>query len=266
MPRQKLGQHFLHDTSVLDRMLDSAPCEPAQLVVEVGPGRGVLTQALLSRGDRVLAIEWDGELTDRLQVKFAGNENVTIVHADIRTFYLMQYLKMAGNVEPQYRIIANLPYYLTSYFLRQVFQYEVLPQNMTILVQKEVAERIVAPPGSSERSILSVLCQAYSEPKLLFVVPAKAFTPPPKVDSAVLQFKIISRTFFSDIDERQFFRFVKAGFSAKRKTLANALSGGLRLEKGVVEDFFKTTHIDPSQRAQDLTLDQWKKLAQAKGE
>ncbi len=256
MTRQKLGQHFLTDHSVVMRMLDSTPAAPGDIIVEIGPGKGVLTAALAERGHRVIAIEWDEALAESLRVQYP---EVNVVQADIRTFDLISYLeKHAGTV--QYAIVANLPYYLSSYLLRQVFQYRTLPNSMTLMVQKEVAERIVAGPGASERSMLSVMVQAYSEPNLAFAVPARSFSPPPRVESAVVVFDQISKQSFEDMDERAFFRMVKAGFGERRKLLLNSLSGGLQRDKAVIEKALIACGIAVTARAQELNLAEWKRL------
>ncbi len=259
--RQRLGQHFLRDDGVVLAMLAAVAPHKNEISVEIGPGRGVMTKALLERGDKVLAIEWDEDLANSLPGRFSEAKNLDVVHADIRTFDLIGYLAKSERGSPQYVILANLPYYLSSYFLRQVFQYRALPHAMVLLLQKEVAQRLCAQVGSSERSILSIMTQCYSNPQIILNVPKTAFTPPPKVDSAVVVFDHISTQFFNDISASDFFRVVKAGFAEKRKTILNALCGGLHLAKADVVMVLEQAGISPHVRAQDISLDQWKQLA-----
>ncbi len=262
--RQRLGQHFLKDQAVIEKIADSMTYKKGETIVEVGPGKGVLTAALLERGARVIAIEWDEQLAVDLIERFPDHQNLQVVQADIRSFDLIRHLKKEKIAK--YNIAANLPYYLSSFFLRQVFQYAVLPQHMVLLLQREVAERLVASPGSSDRSVLSVMTQLYSTQKIVQLVPASAFVPPPKVESAVVVFTEISNPFNSYNETKSFFRLIKAGFGAKRKTILNALSGGLHMEKSHIEQILSSIKIDPNVRAQDLTLEQWRALHQTLGD
>lgn len=264
MTRQRLGQHFLKDGAVIEQMLAVTPKRDDEIVVEIGPGQGVLTRALAARGDLVVAIEWDEELAARLAIQFRDHANVTMVQNDIRTFDLVGFLaSISGGKALHYSIIANIPYYLTSYLLRQVFELKTLPSRMTLLMQKEVAERLCAAPGASECSVLTVMVQAYCRPQIVMHVPASSFTPPPRVESAVVAFRAISSAYFDDIDQKAFFRVVKAGFGEKRKRLANALAGGLHRDKQAMDALTKTLRFAPDIRAQELSLAQWKALYHA---
>lgn len=260
MVRQRLGQHFLVDRSVIDTIVSVSSIGKHDIVVEVGPGKGILTKSLVDTGAHVIAIEWDAELAQKLLLQFKSKPNARVLNADIRTFDLMQYLHRQSGGQFSYRIVANLPYYLTSYLLRQVFSYEALPASMTLLIQREVADRIVAPAGSSDRSILSVLCQAYSDPHIVRLVSSSAFVPPPQVESAIIQFHHISRQLFTKMNEKKFFRLVKAGFSSKRKIILNSVAAGLGREKSDIAQGLEKAHILPTFRAEQLSLEQWKQL------
>lgn len=261
--RQKLGQHFLHDQGVVEVMTGLINTSGKHLIVEIGPGTGVLTSALLNHGHLVLAIEWDTELYQRLLIKYADNSNLTLVQADIRHFNLIEKIDQLGF--NQFSIVANLPYYLSSYLFRQIFAYSRLPNRVIVLIQKEVAERISAPAGSSDRGVLSILCQLYSTPHIALEVAPTSFTPPPKVKSAVLVLENISSNLMKDISQKELMRAVKAGFGEKRKTIENSLSGGLRLSKDTVRLLLHNAHIAPDVRAQDLSVSQWLDLYRAIG-
>ncbi len=256
--RQRLGQHFLHDQTVIDTMIGLLKPLSDDLIVEVGSGTGVLTSALLNSGQEVLAIEWDEELYNKLANQYESNGKLTIIHADIRHLNLVQKIDEMGLAD--YKIVANLPYYLTSYLFRQIFAYDRLPKQVIVLIQKEVAERVSAPVGSSRRGVLSVLCQAYGTPRIALNVPASSFTPAPKVESAVLVIDNISNAKMANIDQKEFMRVVKAGFGEKRKTIENALAGGFTLSKITIQGILQKAGIDTVLRAQNLTIEQWIRL------
>jgi 16S rRNA (adenine1518-N6/adenine1519-N6)-dimethyltransferase len=254
--RQKLGQHFLTDVTVIDDMVASLKFD-TDVLVEVGPGKGVLTDELLKTGKPVVAVEWDELMVAHLLNRFAASENFYLVHADIRKFDLITYIKGLFPSFKTYTIAANLPYYLTSYFVRQAFEYQVLPSQMSLLVQKEVAERITAECHSSDRSMLSVLSQTYSKPRIVRQVSRFAFNPPPEVESAVVLFDEIANPFKTREVERHYFRVVKAGFASKRKTIVNAIGAGLHLERGAAEELLNKAGIETSVRAEDISVEQW---------
>jgi 16S rRNA (adenine1518-N6/adenine1519-N6)-dimethyltransferase len=220
MPR-RLGQHFLARTSVLQRIAAAAVPGPESVVVEIGPGRGALTQFLLPLAARVVAIEVDQVLVHYLQEKFRGDARFTVVHADVLGTDLAQW----GRVS----VAGNLPYYITSPILAHVLRLGPLLENAVFLVQKEVAERIVAAPGSRDYGYLSVSCQIAAETKYLMTVPPEAFRPPPKVDSAVVQLTPRSQPLVANPEE--FLAFAAACFAQKRKTLRNNLAAMYGREK-----------------------------------
>ncbi|MDP2594193.1 MAG: 16S rRNA (adenine(1518)-N(6)/adenine(1519)-N(6))-dimethyltransferase RsmA [bacterium] len=250
-PKKSLGQHFLMHPAIARRIVHAAGIESTDTVLEVGPGKGMLTRALLDTGVRVIAVEADGALIEGLQTRFApeiAKGRLELVHADIRTVEYQKFLATVTNFG--YRVVANIPYYITGEIIRMFLENKHQPRSMTLLVQKEVAERIVA-KGKKE-GILSLSVKAYGEPHYEFTVPRGAFVPAPNVDSAVLSIRDISRKHFaSPAEEKRFFALIHAGFAHKRKYLRSNLAGlvstGALVAAGVPE----------KARAEDLALADW---------
>ena len=252
-PKKSLGQHWLHDIGILENICESADVKAGDTVLEIGPGLGTLTKQLLERGANVVAVEFDHDLSLQLKERLAGTpiENLTVIEHDILTFDVTTLPK-------GYKVVANIPYYLTSNLLRVLCESKNPFSVAALLMQKEVAERVDAQPGSM--SILSVTTQFYCDVQLGVYVPAHLFTPPPKVDSQVLVLHYRNEPIFPIVDPRQYFRIVKAGFSQKRKTLLNSLSGGLALSKEIVSEMLQRAEISPKTRAQELDLAEWMKI------
>ena len=248
--KKSLGQHWLQDDSILQAIVDAAEIEQGDNVLEIGPGLGTLTEKLAKSGAETLALEFDQDLLKGLRLKFINTSQVKIEQGDIRTF---DYSSMSAN----YKIVANIPYYLTSHLIRSISETSNPPSLAVLLIQKEVAERLCASPG--QMSILGVTAQFYFECRLDIEVPARFFTPPPKVDSQVVVLTRRQSKLF-DVDDKDFFRLIKAGFSEKRKTLRNSLSGGLRIEKSEAEELLNKAGLSPTKRAQELSLEDWHKL------
>lgn len=257
-PKKSLGQHWLRDKTVLGAIADCADVRADDAVLEIGPGPGTLTRELLARGARVTAVELDETLAQNLSETALEDSplkgNLTVVQGDILQFDLTR-------LEPDYKVVANIPYYLTSHLIRVLCESANPPAVAALLVQKEVAERAAAGPG--ELSLLAVLAQFYCEVSLGPVVPARLFMPPPKVDSQVLVLHRRTAPLLPGVDVKQFFRLVRAGFSQKRKTLANALQGGLQLSKPEANALCEAASLKPVIRAQNLSLEEWYKLYQA---
>lgn len=253
LPKKSLGQHWLHDTTTLAAICDAAEVKSDDVVLEIGPGLGTLTNQLLKRGAKVRAIEYDSSLINPLKDRFKEYTatKLRVEEADIRTYDL-------GNLPHDYKITANIPYYLTAYLFRILSDIPNKPSVAALLVQKEVAERVAARPG--EMSLLSVSVQLYYQVGLGPVVPAKLFTPPPKVDSQILMLVRHPKPLFHDIDIKLFFRLVKAGFSNRRKTLLNALSAGFLMDKNQAREVLEQAGLNPHSRAQELSLLDWHKL------
>lgn len=244
-----LGQHWLTDETILQDICDFAEIAPGDVVLEIGPGTGTLTDRLIAGGAEVIALEYDKERAADLRKKYAEHSStqIFIQEGDIRTYDF-------GNL-PEYKIVANIPYYVTAYLLRRLTETNAhKPISATLLVQKEVAERLAAQPG--DLSISAIAAQFFYEVELGVVVGPEYFTPPPKVDSQVVKLIKREQPLF-DVDQTVFFRIVKAGFSEKRKKLRSSLSGGLRMEKTKVEVLLEEAGIDPNQRAQELSLKNW---------
>jgi len=247
--KKELGQHWLEDASILEAIADAADLSADDYVLEIGPGKGTLTEVLASRSSQVLALEYDKDLIPQLKI-LARAKEFTVVEGDVRTFDF-------GTLPEKYKIVANIPYYLTSHLIRSISETLNPPEIAVLLIQKEVAQRLCAGPG--KMSILAVTAQFYFECALDVEVPARYFAPPPKVDSQVVSLKHRPEKLF-DVDEQKFFQLVKAGFSGKRKTMRNSLSGGLRVSKEEVESLLKNSGLKPGSRAQELSLDDWHKL------
>ncbi len=247
--KKSLGQHWLEDKNSLEAMCDAAHIADGDTVLEIGPGKGSLTATLLQRGATIFAIEFDPEAVAYLRKVFARqlDQFVFIQQADIRRFNL-------NSLPKKYKLVANIPYYLTSHLIQILSESSNPPKYAAILVQKEVAQRVCAKPGAM--SIISVTTNFYWEPSLGVVVPARLFTPAPKVDSQILILKRREVPLF-EVDEKQFFQVVKSGFSAKRKTLLNSLSAGLRFDKPQIHSILSLANIDPGLRAQELSMDDW---------
>ncbi len=253
-PNKTYGQNFLKSPAVAGRMVEAAEISSADLVLEIGPGKGALTEKLLPRARQVFAVEKDERLVFYLTLKFKEGfkkNKLVIVGADILKFDPATIGLQAGG----YKIVANIPYYITGEFLRRFLSGVVSPAKMVLMVQKEVADRILA--RDAKESILSISIKAYGEPKYLETVGAELFTPKPKVDSAMLMIDKISREFFADISEERFFNVVKRGFAHKRKLLVNNLEIVTDAGKKVLAD----CDVAPNARAENLTLRQWKHLA-----
>jgi 16S rRNA (adenine1518-N6/adenine1519-N6)-dimethyltransferase len=249
-PKKSLGQHWLYDDESLNAMVAAAHISQGDTVLEIGPGLGTLTAKLVNVAGKVIAVEVDQVLADRLPTRIAA-DNLQVLSADILKF---DFTKLPDN----YKVVANLPYYLTSHILRLLCESPKPFAEAALLVQKEVAERVCANPGSC--SLLSISVQYYAEASTGLIVPAELFTPPPKVDSQILQLKYRQPPLYPDVDTGIFFRIVKAGFSQRRKTVLNALGAGLHLDRKEVEAFLGKADISPGVRAQSLTLDQWHHL------
>jgi 16S rRNA (adenine1518-N6/adenine1519-N6)-dimethyltransferase len=248
--KKSLGQHWLHDTYILNAIVEAAEVTEGDNVLEVGPGLGTLTQTLVDKGAVITALEFDQDLVPKLRNKFANCDNVAIIEGDVRTF---DYTKMQKN----YKIVANIPYYLTSNLIRSISETSNSPSIAVLLIQKEVAQRICAKPG--QMGILSVTAQLYFECFLDIEVPAELFTPAPKVDSQVV--KLVRREIkLFEVDDIKYVNLVKAGFSEKRKTLRNSLSGGLGMSKEEVEKLLIKSELSSTARAQELSLEEWYKL------
>ncbi|MDB5162836.1 MAG: Ribosomal small subunit methyltransferase [Candidatus Saccharibacteria bacterium] len=249
-PKKSLGQHWLKDRDILAKIADDANISADDTVLEIGPGLGTLTSELLRRSKKVVAVELDAELAAKLPGQFPGT-SLEVVNQDILSFDLTR-------LPEQYVVVANVPYYITSKIIQLLTTAVNKPRVIVLLIQKEVAVRVAAKPGNM--SILAVSAQIYAQVELSDVVPAKFFTPPPKVDSQVVVLKTRPKALVATEDEKLFFRVVKAGFSAKRKKLRSSISSGLHLTKPEAEKLLIEAGIDPDDRAEQLSLENWLRL------
>ena len=249
-PKKLLGQHWLKDPEILADIAEAAELTGDDVVLEIGPGLGTLTSRLLARANSVTAVEFDADLARKLPGQFPGKK-LAVVNQDILQFDLNQLPK-------NYKVVANVPYYITSKIVEKLMTAGNKPSIAVLLVQKEVAERIAAEAGNM--SILSVSVQIFAEAELDIEVPRQFFTPPPKVDSQVVILRTRNNPLIAPEDQKDFFRIVKAGFSAKRKKLRSSLSGGLGIDKSAVEELLKNAGISPDARAEDLAIEDWKRL------
>ena len=245
--KKSLGQHWLKDPDVLADIADAAELTDDDTVLEIGPGLGTLTSRLLARAGRVVAVEFDKDLAMKLPAQFPG-KNLEVINQDILQFDTTK-------LPQDYKAVANVPYYITSKIIQLLSESPNPPKTMVLLVQKEVAERLAAAPG--DYSVLAVAAQVYYRVELAAIVPAELFTPPPKVDSQVVIMHRLDTPLIDSVNRAEFFRLVKAGFSAKRKKLRSSLAGSLRLSKPVVESLLNQAAIDLNARAEDLSIDQW---------
>jgi 16S rRNA (adenine1518-N6/adenine1519-N6)-dimethyltransferase len=255
----RLGQNFLRDEKVLKKIIEAADLQADDFVIEIGPGEGILTEELTQRAGKVVAIEIDNNLVKLLRNKLSNKKNVEIIEGDVLKINLPELL---GSEASKYKVIANLPYYITSPIIRLFLESELPPKEMILMVQKEVAERIVAKPG--KMSILSLSVQYYAKAELLFTVSKNSFFPVPEVDSAVIRITYNRRLTTDNQDEvRKFFRVVRAGFSSKRKLLLNNLANSFHLDKKEAAEKLRKAGINPAARAQELHIEEWKRLAEA---
>ncbi len=253
LAKKSLGQHWLFDEAALEAMCLSAKVDADDVVLEIGPGLGTLTHRLVKKAKQVVAVEFDDELANALPMAVSA-DNLQVLHEDILKFDFT-------TLPPDYKVVANIPYYLTSHLLRLLSEISNPPSAAALLVQKEVAERVAAPAG--DMSVLSVTTQYYYEPELGRLVKAELFSPPPKVDSQILILKHRPEPLFPDAEPREFFRVVKAGFGERRKKLSNSVAGGLRISKDEAATLLQSAGIDPNLRPQNLELGQWYQLYKA---
>jgi 16S rRNA (adenine1518-N6/adenine1519-N6)-dimethyltransferase len=258
--KKSLGQNFLKDESVLNHIIDISQLTTEDVVIEIGPGQGALTEKLAGKCKKIIAIELDERMVDILHTNFVGDKSVEIIQDDILKINLPELVKRYGLQDKGYKVIANIPYYITAPIIRLLLETKYPPKEMVLMVQKEVAERIVAKKGAM--SILAVSVQYYAQAKFMFTVFKESFDPRPKVDSAII--KLIYNTQLAAENQKEetkkYFRFVKTGFAAKRKTLINNISSGLQLDKKEVEEKLGLIGFNPNTRAQELGVADWKKL------
>jgi 16S rRNA (adenine1518-N6/adenine1519-N6)-dimethyltransferase len=253
--KKSLGQNFLTDEKIAENIVKSADLSSSDNVLEIGPGEGVLTKYLTQSAGKVLAVEIDQRLIESLRKDF---KNIEIIEGDVLKIDLPRLLE--ENNFQKYKVVANLPYYITSKIIRLLLETKYPPHEMILMVQKEVGQRIVALDGKESR--LSISVKFYADPEILFDVPRENFDPVPEVDSVVISLK--RKEYIPEINIKQFFTLVRAGFSAKRKMLANNLSSSFHLSKETVSEAIKKAGLEPTVRAEKLKVEDWVKLSKLK--
>ena len=253
-PSKGLGQNFLIDKNVLQKVIDSADIKPNDVILEVGPGIGTLTQELAKFAEKVIAVEKDKKMIEILAETLKNYKNIEIIHGDILKINSTNYKLPTTN----YKLVANIPYYLTSPLIRKFLESENPPSEMILMLQKEVAQRICSKPP--KMSLLAVSVQFYAEPKIISYVSKNCFWPAPKIDSAII--KITPYRFRESVKTKteNFFNIAKAGFSQPRKQLAGNLAKSLKIEKVKINSWLTENKINTTQRAETLSIEDWKNL------
>jgi 16S rRNA (adenine1518-N6/adenine1519-N6)-dimethyltransferase len=261
-PKKRFGQNFLADERIIERIIREVGPRGDETIVEIGPGRGALTAGLLESAGRLVAVEFDRDLVPLLDERFGGRANFELIEADALAVDFCAIISPAARA----RVVANLPYYISTAILQRLVEQRACLAEMVLMLQREVVERITAPPGSSERGYLSVLVEAYCEAEALFDVPPAAFRPVPKVWSTVVRLRTRERVATGVRDEQLMWRVVSAGFAQRRKTIFNNLRSAPGDLRSLVETaggagvVLETARLDAKRRAETLTLEEWARL------
>lgn len=261
---KSLGQNFLTDKNIIDNIIEASNIGENDLVIEIGPGIGVITKEAAAKAGSVIAVEIDKNLIPILQETLANETNVKIINRDILKTDLTAVIEEEKKNFPQMesvRIIGNLPYYITTPIIMKLLEDGVPADSITVMMQKEVADRIKAAPGNKERGALSVAVQYYCQVVKVTDVPKEVFVPAPKVDSTVLRLDIRKEKPVELKDDKLFFKAVKSGFAQRRKTLLNSLASGTGLGKDKIGQILEEAGIDPGRRAETLDIDEFAKIA-----
>ncbi|MBU1178540.1 ribosomal RNA small subunit methyltransferase A [Patescibacteria group bacterium] len=251
---KRLGQNFLIDQSVINKMVAAADIQADDTVLEIGPGLGVLTEAIANRAGRVLAVEKDRRLISHLRARFRQQKNIEIVEQDI---FKLDFIKN-GLRDHSYKVVANLPFYITSHFMRFILESEQKPSELVLIVQKEVAQRVVAEPGS--HSLLSLSVQFYGQPKIISIIDRRSFYPAPEIEAAILKISLLEKPRVTTSDPDEFFQTLRVGFSSRRKQLHNNLSAGWKISNREAQKILTAAGINHTRRAETLSLKEWEKL------
>lgn len=252
--KKSLGQNFLVNEGIYHKIVGALEIKSSDTIVEVGPGLGTLTDYLAETGAKIIAVEKDRRLIDYLKKRFEDNPRIEIVEDDILKFAPSSYKLPATS----YKLVGNIPFYLTSHLIRTVFEEWPQPENIVLMLQKEVAQRIVAKPP--KMSLLSVSVQYHSKPKIVGYVSKGSFYPQPKVDSAIIRLENRKEKVENRKDTEKFFKIARAGFAGKRKQLGNNLSSALKLPRQEVDAKLLLAAVAPQRRAETLTIEEWQKI------
>jgi 16S rRNA (adenine1518-N6/adenine1519-N6)-dimethyltransferase len=254
-PKKSLGQNFLQDDYALHQVIEAAQITPQDVVLEIGPGLGSLTRYLAVSAHTVVAVELDSLLISPLKQVVNQFPNVHVIQGDILNLDPVELVSQA-----EYLVVANIPYYITSALIRHLLEARRPPKRLVLTVQQAVARRICALPGGM--GLLSISVQVYGQPEIIAHIPASAFFPSPKVDSTIIRIELYPSPLIPSYQLEAFFHLIKAGFSQKRKTLRNALSGGLQMSPSMIEALLHEADIDPMRRAETLDLPEWQHLTE----
>jgi len=255
-PIKHLGQNFLTDKNTVRKVMKTADLKPEDIILEIGPGLGALTQELAKKAKKIIAVEKDARMCQVLKEQLKDFDNIEIINQDILKFEIIKLFKNLKFKIKNYKIVANLPFYITAPVIRKFLESENPPQEMVLIIQKEVAQRISAQPP--KMSILAISVQFYAKAKIISYISKKSFNPQPKVDAAIIKIKPEKKY---QANSAKFFKIVKAGFSHPRKQLANNLSKELKLDKQKLSSSLLKMGINPSQRAESLSIQDWINLS-----
>ena len=260
---KKLGQNFLVDENVVDSIVDAAGVTKEDLVIEIGPGLGTLTKRLLDRAGKVICIELDHKMISILENRFKLYDNIEIINEDVLKIDLNKLIELNKNENiKKAKIVANLPYYITTPIIMKLLEEKLNIESITVMIQKEVAQRLATRPGEKEVGSITYTIWYYTEPKIVLEVPRDSFIPEPEVTSSVINLKVLDKPRIEVEDEKIFFKVIKAAFMQKRKTLINALVNGKIFEsKAEAEKCLKENEIDTKIRGEKLSLEQYKLIA-----
>ncbi|GAA4706748.1 16S rRNA (adenine(1518)-N(6)/adenine(1519)-N(6))-dimethyltransferase RsmA [Brevibacillus fulvus] len=261
--KKSLGQNFLIDTNILHNIVSAAELTKAKAAIEVGPGIGALTEQLCRKAGQVVSIEIDQRLLPILEETLAPYDNFRVVHGDVLKLDLHQLIRDQLSHYEKISVVANLPYYVTTPILMKLLEERLPLENIVVMIQKEVADRIAAKPGSKDYGSLSVAAQFYAETEVAMVVPASVFVPKPNVDSAVIKLAVREKPPVEVADQKLFFQVVRASFAQRRKTLINNLVGQLfaKEQKEQVVQLLKRVEIEPERRGETLSIEEFARLS-----
>lgn len=268
--KKSLGQNFLVDHNIVTRIVDRVLVNQDELVLEIGPGHGVLTQALIEQAAWVVAVEIDESLVTELEANFS-DRNLTIVSADVLDLDIVELIKSHSNLHPELknkvRVVANLPYYISTAILSRLIQARSVVKDMTLMLQREVAERIASPPGSKDYGVLSVIAQMYCQTKILFHVKPGSFRPVPKVESSILRLEVYEQPSNVIVDDALLIKIVNGAFSQRRKTILNSLKATCntidpKLFPEDIAELLKLANIAPERRAETLSCQEFAHLTE----
>ena len=260
---KKLGQNFLINQEIIEGIVSGAEVNKEDLVIEIGPGLGSLTAELLKNAGRVVCIELDSNMIKVLEKRFSGNEKFRLIHADVLKTDLAKIIKEEKEQFglKQAKVVANLPYYITTPIIMKLLEEKLDIESITVMVQKEVAQRLTTKPGDEYTGAITYAISYYSKPSIIIDVPKENFLPAPEVDSAVMQLKILDKPSVEVKDEMLLFEIIKQSFMQKRKTLVNSLSSSGKISKEQILEILNNLGLDEKIRAEKLTLEQFAKIA-----